>query len=146
MKKSRFISAIMALLLAVSMCVGSSATAFAAEETTPEAPVDITESVGQVLYADGKDFSGSTTISLTMTSGNWSADFLGYVIDSTGALYEIVLTTPSGTTYTAYVNGSSGSFVNIKNFIYASAGTYTFKFTNVYHTGSSAHALAEICD
>lgn len=146
MKKSRFISTIMALFLAVSMCVSFSATAFAAEESTPEDPVDVAGAVGQILYAEGKDFNGETTITINMTSGNWAADFLVGVIGDAGTTYKVVLEAANGNKYISYVSGNNSTLTKIITLTYAKAGTYKFTFTKLGAGNSSAHALVEICD
>ncbi|MBR2289579.1 MAG: hypothetical protein IJ867_02970 [Clostridia bacterium] len=102
--------------------------------------------MGKVLVYDSKDFVNSVTIYLTLSSANWSADCLATVTGNTGALYEVEVTTPGGTTYTDYITSNTGDFERIVTLVYASAGTYTFKFTRLTGSAVTAHAVAEICD
>ena len=137
---------ILSLVLAMCLSFGlTSAVAFA--EDTPVTPIDVDEdSIGAVLVYDSKDFVNSVTMYLTLSSGNWSADFLATVTGNAGALYQVDMTTPGGSTYTVYITSNTGDFTKIVTLAYASAGTYTFKFTRLSGSAVSAHAVAEICD
>jgi hypothetical protein len=134
-----------AMFLVICLCTMMSATAFAAEEKVPEENV-ASNSVGSILYSASAYFTKSTTLTITMTKGNWDADFLVTVIGNSGATYEVDMTTPSGTVYTSFITGGSGTFTNMKTLTYASKGTYTFKFTLLAGSEVSANALVEICD
>ena len=137
----------MAMVLCFSM---TAVTAFAAEDNdapvsssaTPSEPV---RSIGDTLVAGSKDLVNTCTISLNLSSGNWSADFLVKIVGNPGAHYEVRMTTPGGSTSTSYIYSNTG-YNNMVTLVYASAGTYTFEFTRLSGSASTATATAKICD
>ena len=145
--KMRILSLILVLCMSFAMM---SVAAFAAEDPNPGAntgdPNEPDRAVGDVLYAGSASFTNSVTITLNMGQGNWSADFLVIVMGNAGARYMVELTTPSGSTHTAYVTSGTGVFTNMATLVYASAGTYTFTFTRISGNAGIANAIAEICD
>ena len=142
----RFVSLITVLCMSMAVASTTVSAAEAPTPETPETPVIVDESVGQVLVSGSADFVNSTTIYLYLSSGNWSADCLAVVTGNPGAIYEVVMTTPGGSSSTAYVTSNSGVFTNIVTLSYASSGTYKFKFTRISGSAVTAHARAEICD
>ena len=125
-------------------------TAFAAEDNDAPvsgsaAPSESVQSVGDVLVTDSKDFVNTCTISLYLSKGNWSADFLVKVVGNPGAHYEVRMTTPGGSTSTSYIYSNTG-YTNMVTLVYASPGTYTFEFTRLSGSASTATATVEICD
>lgn len=151
MKKSkrmfaRVLAGVMTLILSLNI---TTATAFAADidaQQLSKAQEESIRSVGDILVSGGADFTNSVTIPLTLSSGNWSADFLAVVTGNPGALYQVDVTTPGGSTTTGYIPSNSGTFTNIVTLTYASSGTYRFKFTRLGGSATTAHAGAEICD
>ena len=139
----RFMSLVLSVCTAMAMC---SFTTAAEEYDTPETPIDVEESVGSVIAYGSSTFTNSTTISVYLDSGNWSADFLVCVTGNANAKYEVVMTTPSGSVYTTFITSNGGTFTNMATLAYASKGTYNFKFTRVTGSANTAHATVEICD
>ena len=105
-----------------------------------------TRTVGDLLATGMDDFIRTTTIPLTLSSGNWSADFLASVTGNPGAIYEVVLVSPGGSTHTINIYSSGGAFTIITTMMYASAGTYNFRFTRCTGSAVTAYAVAEIRD
>ena len=142
----RFISLFTAFVMSFVM---ASMPVFASEAPnpeTPETPDVVDESVGDILCTGSADFVNSTTISLYLNSGNWSADFLVVVTGNPGARYQVSMTTPGGSTYSSIITSNSGVFTNMATLTYATSGTYTFMFTRLNGSAVTAHARAEICD
>lgn len=146
MKKIRNLKKVFALLLALCMCASASVTAFAAELDTPETPVDISSSVGPILYADSADFTKTVTIKIKMTQKDKDTDFLVGVLRNPGATYEVVMTMPNGAKCTTLVTGNAPNLTNMMTLSTAGKGTYSFKFTLVAGSEISAHAMVHICD
>lgn len=145
--KMRILSLIMVLCMSFAMM---SVTALAVEDPNPDTntgiPNEPDRAIGPVLYSDTANFVNYTTISITMTSGEWDADFLVAITGNAGAMYEVVMTIPSGSSYTTYVTSGTGHFTTIATLIYAAKGTYTFSFTRISGSANTAHAIVEICD
>ena len=144
MKKANLVKRILSIFTVICLSLAMTTGVFA--EETPETPVDIDESVGDILCAGTADFVNSVSIPLTMGSGNWSTDFIATVTGNAGARYMVEVITPSGSNYSTYLTCGSGQFTIVKTLTYASSGTYTFRFTRVSGSASTATAVAEICD
>lgn len=150
MKKSlitRILSLVMVLAMSFAMM---SMTAFAAEEgTIPDTETvhnNSTRADGDILASGSADFVSTVTIPVYLSKGNWSADFMVNVSGNTGAYYQVDVTTPGGSTYTDYVYSNSSAFTTITTLVYASAGTYNFKFTKLSGSNTASHAIAKITD
>ena len=108
---------------------------------------DSPRSVGDTLDLDSVSFTNSGTAYLTLSSGNWSANFLATVVGNAGAMYEVELTIPSGTTYYYNVTSTSTtSFWLLDTFFYASPGTYTVKFRRASGSAVNVIGIAKLCD
>ena len=127
------------ILLALTLCFGTTLTAFAAEEG-----VEVNETT--VTYSDkiasGKSENTFTTndrVYVSLTNGNWSADFEITILPATNASFTVTLTTPSGDQYvdTVIADGIAHHF---RTLTYAPAGTYTIYFLR--QSGSSANYKA----
>ena len=151
MKKTSLITRILSLVMVLAMSFAMmSMTAFAAEEeTTPDTETvhnNSTRADGDILASGTADFVNSVTIPVYLSKGNWSADFMVNVSGNSGGYYQVTITTPGGTTITDYVYSNAYAFSTITTLVYASAGTYNFKFTRISGNASTAHATAKITD
>lgn len=151
MKKTNLVTRILSLVLILCLSFAMmTMDAFAVDDSNPgassEIPGEPDRSVGAVLYSDSADLVNSTTISIYMSSGNWSTDFLVAITGNAGAVYEVDMTTPSGSTYSALVTSGTGYFTHIATMAYAGKGTYTFQIYRLTGSAVTAHALVEICD
>lgn len=145
--KKRSLIRILSMVLAMVLCFSvTAATAFAAEEETPETPIHIDESDGDLITFGTATFTNMTTITLTLSSGNWYADFNAVITGNYGARYEIVMTRPNGSTSSHTIASNSGTFTHLTTLAYASAGTYTFEITRISGSASPANAIVEIRD
>lgn len=145
--KKRNLIRILSMVLAMVLCFSvTAATAFAVEEETPETPIHIDESDGDLITFGTSTFTNSTTITLNLSSGNWSADFNAVVTGNAGAKYFIEMTRPGGTISTFTITSNSGTFTHLTTLIYASAGTYTFEITRISGSASPCSAIVEIRD
>ena len=151
MKKTHLVTRILSLVLVLCLSFAMmSVNAFAVNEDNPEfihgTPSEPDRSIGAVLYSDSANFVNSTTIYINMTSGNWSADFLVAITGNAGAMYQVDMTTPDGSTYPCIVTSGTGYFTHIATLAYASTGTYIFQIYRLSGSANTAHALVEICD
>ena len=151
MKKTHLVTRILSLVLVLCLSFAMmSVNAFAVNEDDPElihgTPNVQDRSIGAVLYSDSADLVNSTTISIYMSSGNWSADFLVAITGNAGAMYQVDMTTPSGSTYSAFITSGTGYFTLIATMAYAGKGTYIFQIYRLTGSANTAHALVEICD
>ena len=138
MKKTHLVTRILSLVLVLCLSFAMmSVNAFAVNEDNPEfihgTPSEPDRSIGAVLY-------------INMTSGNWSADFLVAITGNAGAMYQVDMTTPDGSTYPCIVTSGTGYFTHIATLAYASTGTYIFQIYRLSGSANTAHALVEICD
>ena len=143
---------LLALAMAVCICSVCSINTFAmAYDSYSYVPEELsgaeisTYSAGNLLYAPSKTIETTATITVNMESANWDANFYVGVLGNAGNLYNVYMTAPNGNSYEALVTGNE-DFINIANMLYAKAGTYTFKFTNVGSSPASATAMVWIYD
>lgn len=126
------------ILLALTLCFCSSISAFAAEpnattETIVEESVENDDSGVSLAsdYIGGNTYHGSDSSTMTVTvylsKAMWNTTFEFAVSGNSNGLYDVVMTTPSGSTTrkTIYGNGSADIFT----LVYSAAGTYTFTFS-----------------
>ena len=151
MKKTHLVTRILSLILILCLSFAMmTMDAFAVDDSNPGVPSEIPDepdrSVGAVLYSDSADLINSTTIYIYMSSGNWSTDFLVAITGNAGAMYEVDMITPSGTTYPCTVTAGTGYFTHIATLAYAGKGTYTFHIYRISGSAVTAYALVEICD
>lgn len=143
---SKFFKRFSALMLVCILCISSSVVAFAATEEENIAPIDTTSSVGQLLYSKTKTLStGSGSISITTSEGNWDADFSVTVTGNSSGSYHVTMTDANGTSHDmgTISGGGAGTYCNMT---YAKAGTYTFYITQVTGSNTSVLAVANIYD
>ena len=151
MKKTHLVTRILSLVLVLCLSFAMmTMDAFAVDDSNPgdfsKMPDEPNRSVGAVLYSDSADLVNSTTISIYMSSGNWSADFLVAITGNAGAMYEVDMSAPDGTTNSVLVTSGTGYFTLITTMMYAGKGTYTFQIYRLSGSANTAHALVEICD
>lgn len=150
MKKISLVTRILALVMALSMVFMMTAVnAFAEGDetaTTGKVPEGSAKSSGDLITFGTLVFTNSGTITLNLSKAYWFVTISGVITGNAGAQYEVVMTTPSGSSVTTYMTSSSGTFSLITTLAYASAGTYKFKFTRLTGSASPCSAIAEIRD
>lgn len=139
----RFIS----VLLACAMCALFSTSVFAAEEPSQAPSQEVAEEVttndteasgralGNLLATNGGTiYNGLGSISVTLPSGNFGADFvavLGY--SEVNTVVTCNVRDPNGNFFSLGSMSGNGSSTSTYSLLYAPAGTYTFSFV----TGTS---------
>lgn len=139
-------------VMAIAMCISTSAVAFAAEtETaTPVVSETVVEENGQRAAGNVIGFTsaslptGSGTFTYTLDSANWWTDFSVSISGNNNGRYRITMS-HDGKTYTfneVYGNGLGASI----ELNYASAGLYTFTVTNVNGSTAPVTAFVNVYD
>ncbi len=133
MKKNRILKRIGAILLALTLCFGTSLTSFAAEVATEVANENSTEYdvVPMSLYSGSTRFTSTGSFGIRLASNVRNAAFVTFVLGNSNGSYRVDVSGPNGFSDTITVNGDGihSSFRPISN---ALAGVYTFRFYQIY--------------
>lgn len=101
-------------------------------------------SLGKVLASGMATIHGSGTLTLTLPSGNWWADFVAGVTYAPGnGMVSCSVRTPDGKTFNLGNLYGAGTQTSSHEETYAPAGNYTFYFSS---TMSEYHVTAFIYD
>ncbi len=139
---------ILAILVTLVMCFGTTLTVSAAEEV-PVGDESVVEnedtalmpaSIGIELERAYKYFTGSITIDIYNNSGNFDADFSVLISGNSSASYRVVMTAADGSTKSQTLCGN-GIPIYI-NMGYAKAGKYSFYIYQL--TGSMIQVYGEV--
>lgn len=150
---SRFFKRIGAILLALTLCLGTSLTAFATEDESgavseivavEDGSVTIEEITSETRTAVGlisDTFTLSKTLTRTLTSSQ-KVTFIIAVTDNSSGLYDLTITYQDGTQIYSGKRPGDGTYPPL--ILNASAGTYTFSYTYAAGTYKQATAIAGI--
>lgn len=149
----KILNRIVSILVALTLCLGTTLTAFAAEENTFVEGIGVVDeesgimptAVGAILYFKDDDFIPDSTIPIGTTEGNWDADFSALVYGNPSARYSVTMTAASGETQSITVSGD-GVPVFFTSMTYAKAGTYKFFFRQLTGNRIKIHAEVKIFD
>lgn len=134
-----------AILLALTLCFGTTLTAFAAEEVPAVSESIESDDIvpySSTLEIESKAFSGDGDLYFDLSSGNFGATFSVKVECSSTVGYDVVMVDPNGNTYSLTVTSGSG-FQPIANYGYAPAGRYTFYFYHAFGSYNTATCTAK---
>lgn len=140
---NKFFKRIGAILVALTLCLGASTTAFAAEsenvevESTAEEGIMPASSIVNSWVS--KSFQTQEIYTFDLTTTYWYADFYVAVRTNNGANYSVSITAPNGDKISETVLGDAGVHF-VGRFTYAPAGTYTVNISR--RTGSAITVTA----
>lgn len=135
-----------AILLALTLCLGTSLTAFAAEDAAVANETINTEegispaSTYTILDADYGTIKDGSTLTLTLNSTALFVSFKVKLSASSSGIYSVTLKEPDGTTHTANVvcNATEPTSFSVP---YAKAGVYTYYFDRISGASSAAATI-----
>lgn len=149
---NKFFKRIGAILVALTLCLGASTTAFAAEsenvpvnESTVEDTSPIIPRLNIVESGLSSQFQTQGKLTVTLFSAIWYADFYVAISTNSGSDYAVKVTAPDGQTISGTAIGDSGLHF-IDRLTYAPAGTYTFTITRKTGSLATVTAVGAICN
>ena len=139
---NKFFKRIGAILLALTLCFGTTLTAFAAEdESSNNLPSE--ESIISVASSDGpKTFSYSTTLYVKVDTEKKDALIYICIQNNPTAIYQITVVDPNGNTIKSLQKAGDNDATPFSHDVIP--GTYTFKILNINSNFNSATASAII--
>lgn len=136
-----------AIFLALTLCFGTSLTAFAAEDvpTVTEESDFSTFSNPNILNSNvSKSFQTQGEVSVQLDSATWNLAFYAAVAYNSGSTYYVRILAPNGETFTGTVPGD-GSLHYIDTILYAPAGNYKFSFSRITGNPVTLTAIGALC-
>lgn len=138
-----------AILLALTLCFGTSLTAFAAEDVAvanetvnTEEGISPASTYTTILDADHGTITDNSTLTLTLNSTALFVSFKVQLTASSSGVYSVTLKEPDGTSHNANVvcNAKEPTSFLVP---YAKAGVYTYHFDRISGaTSASANVEA----
>lgn len=144
---NKFFKRIGAILLALTLCFGTTLTAFAAEDvpTVTEESEFSTFSNPNIISSNvSNSFQTQGTVDVQLDSATWNLTFYVAVAYNSGSTYAIRIVAPNGDTFTGTVPGD-GSLHYIDSIFYAPAGTYKFSITRRTGNPTVLTAVGALC-
>lgn len=148
---NKFFKRIGAILVALTLCLGASTTAFAAEsenvevESTAEDSATIVPLLNIVESNVSPQFQTQGKLTVTLYSAIWYADFYVAVSTNSGSDYAVKITAPDGQVVSGTTLGNN-ELHHIGRLTYAPAGTYTFTITRKTGSLATVTAVGAICN
>lgn len=152
---SKIFKRIGAILVALTLCLGTSATAFAAESEPVVSQTEVADTsatsedegimpcsnyIGsnRIVSSDVGTFS----IPISLSTAIWNTTFRVIIDGDSSVLYNVTITEPNGTRHSmeAWGNGTPYPIT----LFYTSAGTYMFSFNRVSSGSSTVLAIVEV--
>lgn len=149
----KILNRIVSILVALTLCLGTTLTAFAAEENTFVEGIGVVdEESGIMPYSEPlayavspQDLIDTRYVFLHLDNTDTSATFEAGIDTNPGVYYKVSVLTPDNRTFSATIV-ADGYLHLIKLNTYAPAGTYQFYFVRQGGTAKASRAAAAIYD